>query len=239
MAEEAIKELADKHVARVLVVENRIAIATAFLEGPDPFRITKVPSIVDFLDVHRHKTLIESPVSMTLGERELKPVVEAFRKEWMESVLDELIWVLGEIQPESLTKYQKRAYLELARNVFECRGCSSRGLVFPQILEHECCIYSRDPQTMNLERRCVWTARYLSKQETFMSTFIRAVGLDPETATVDDIASLDQRFRCLMCREANHLDGKSKTAYEWRSFVSILVLHPQYRANHPTVRSNI
>ncbi|KAK0237494.1 hypothetical protein EDD85DRAFT_830431 [Armillaria nabsnona] len=219
MAERAIKELADQRVARVLVVENRIAIATAFLEGPDPSRITKVPSIVDFLDVHRHKTLIESPVSMTLGERELKPVVEAFRREWMEPALNELIRVLGEIQPERLTKYQKRTYLELARNVFECRGCSSRGLVFPQVLEHECCIYSQDPQTMKLERRCVWTARYLSKQESFMSTFIRVVGLNPETATVEDIASLDQRYRCLMCREENHLDGQSKKAYEWRSFI--------------------
>ncbi|PBK91004.1 hypothetical protein ARMGADRAFT_1082235 [Armillaria gallica] len=52
-----------------------------------------------------------------------------------------------------------------------------------------------------------------------MSTFIRAVGLNPETATVDDLASLNQRYRCLMCREANHLDGKSKKAYEWRSFI--------------------
>ncbi len=239
MAEEAIKELADKRVARVLVVENRIAIATALLEGPDPSRITKVPSIVDFLDVPRHKTLIESPASMTLGERELKPLVNAFCKEWADQTFNELIRVLGEIQPERLTKYQKRAYLELARNVFECRGCSSQGLVFPQVLEHECCIYSRDPQTMKLERRCVWTARYLSRQETFMSMFIRAVGLNPETETADDIASLDQRYRCLMCREANHLDGKSKKAYECRSFVSILVLHAQCGANHPTVRSNI
>ncbi|KAK0443850.1 hypothetical protein EV421DRAFT_2035284 [Armillaria borealis] len=226
MAEGAIKELADKRVARVLAVENRIAIAIAFLEGPDPSRITKVPSIVDFLAVPHYNTLIESPVSLTLAERELKPLVDAFRKEWMDQALNELIRVLGKIQPERLTRYQKRAYLELARNVFECRGCSSRGLFFPQVLEHECCIYSRNPQTMKLERRCVWTVKYLSRQETaFMPTLIRAIGLDPETATVDDIASLDQRYRCLICPEVYRLDGKSENVYDWRSFIEHMDRH--------------
>ncbi|PBK64066.1 hypothetical protein ARMSODRAFT_1007384 [Armillaria solidipes] len=228
MAEGAIKELADKRVARILVVENRIAIATAFLEGPDLSRITKVPSIVDFLAVPCHNTLIKSPVSLTLAERELKPLVDAFRMEWMDQALDELIRVLGKIQPERLTKYQKRAYLELARNVFECRRCSSRGLLFPQVLEHECCIYLRDPRTMGSERRCVWTVEYLSRQEplmAFMPIFIRAIGLDPDTATVEDIASRDQLYRCLMCREAYHLDGKSKNVYDWRSFIEHMDRH--------------
>ncbi|SJK99053.1 uncharacterized protein ARMOST_02338 [Armillaria ostoyae] len=222
----AIKELADKRVARVLVVEDRIAIATAFLEGPDPSRITKVPSIVDFLAVPHHNTLIKSPISLTLSERELKPVVEAFRKDWMDQALNELIRVLGKIQPERLTKYQKRAYLELARNVFECRGCSSRGLFFPQVLEHECCIYSRDPRSMGSERRCVWTVKYLSRQEmAFMPTLIWAIGLDPETATVDDIASLDQRYRCLICPEVYRLDGKSENVYDWCSFIEHMDRH--------------
>lgn len=216
MAKEAMKELADKRTAGVLAVENRIAIATTLLEGPGPSRVTKVPSIVDFLDVPHHKTLIEAPVSMTLAERELKQLVDTFCDEWMDRTLDTLIQVLGEIQPERLAKSQKRTYLELAHNVFECQGCSSRGLVFPQILEHECCIYSLP----KLGRRCVWTARYLSRQEkAFMSTFIRAIGLDVETATVDDIDSLDQRYRCLLCPEAYHLDGKSKNGYECRPFV--------------------
>ncbi|KAK0489731.1 hypothetical protein EDD18DRAFT_1466118 [Armillaria luteobubalina] len=228
MAEGAMKELADKREAGALAAENHISIATALLEGPDPSRITKVPTIVDFLDVPHHKNLIDAPVSMTLTERELKPLVDAFRDEWMDRTLDTLIQVLGELQPKRLTKSQKRAYLKLARNVFECRGCSSRGLVFPQVLEHKCCIYSLP----ELERRCVWTARYLSRQETaFMTTFIRAIGLNTETATVDDIASLDQRYLCLLCPEASHLDGKPRIVYEWRPFVEHMDGHISGRTN--------
>ncbi|KAK0489742.1 hypothetical protein EDD18DRAFT_1418752 [Armillaria luteobubalina] len=182
MAKEAMKELADKRTAGVLAVENRIAIATTLLEGPGPSRVTKVPSIVDFLDVPHHKTLIEAPVSMTLAERELKQLVDTFCDEWMDRTLDTLIQVLGEIQPERLAKSQKRTYLELAHNVFECQG-------------------------------------FGTQEKAFMSTFIRAIGLDVETATVDDIDSLDQRYRCLLCPEAYHLDGKSKNGYECRPFV--------------------
>ncbi|KAK0490099.1 hypothetical protein EDD18DRAFT_1358734 [Armillaria luteobubalina] len=182
MAKEAMKELADKRTAGVLAVENRIAIATTLLEGPDPSRVTKVPSIIDFLDVPHHKTLIEAPVSMTLAERELKQLIDTFCDEWMDRTLDTLIQVLGEIQPERLAKSQKRTYLELAHNVFECQG-------------------------------------FGTQEKAFMSTFIRAIGLDVETATVDDIDSLDQRYRCLLCPEAYHLDGKSKNGYECRPFV--------------------
>ncbi len=69
MVEEVIKDLADKHIA-------------PFLDGPDPFHITKVPSIIDFLAVPHYDTLIESPVSATLAERELKSLVDVFCKEW-------------------------------------------------------------------------------------------------------------------------------------------------------------
>ncbi len=43
MVEEVIKDLADKRIA-------------PFLDGPDPFCITKVPSIADFLAVPRYDT---------------------------------------------------------------------------------------------------------------------------------------------------------------------------------------
>ncbi|KAK0193109.1 hypothetical protein F5146DRAFT_1192571 [Armillaria mellea] len=235
IAREEIKELADEHLAHVLVVENRTTVITALLEEPDASRITKVPSIVDFLDVSRYKTLIESPISTTLTEKELKPLVDAFRKEWMVQTLDKLIQVLGEIQPEQLTKDQKRDYLELARIVFKCRGCSSRGLLFPQVLEHECCIYSRDPQTVGLEQRCVWTAEYLSTQQSaFMSTFMRGLGLDPDSATVDDIDSLDQPYSCSTCPDAYHLDGEPKNVYKWRPFIDHVDGHLSGRTAVPS-----
>ncbi len=43
IVEEVIKDLADKRIA-------------SFLDGPNPFHITKVPSIIDFLAVPRYDT---------------------------------------------------------------------------------------------------------------------------------------------------------------------------------------
>ncbi|KAK0441523.1 uncharacterized protein EV420DRAFT_1752480 [Desarmillaria tabescens] len=156
-------------------------------------RTAQVPSITDFLAFGPLKDILDLPLRITVGARHLRPVVDDFRKHWAERTQDELLRVLGDTR----SKRQKRDYL--ACNV----------------------VYLSESK-----RRRVWTAEYLSRHESlmaFMPTFIRAIGLDPESATVEEIASLKQNHLCLICPGAHPFDGRSKT----------------YLANYPVVRSSI
>ncbi|PBK60718.1 hypothetical protein ARMSODRAFT_1026303 [Armillaria solidipes] len=207
MAEDTIQALEYEGVAKSLVVETRIALSTVIMQGPDPSRSPNFPSIADFLAFGPLKDIFDLPLWIIVSETHLMPVVEAFRQQCTEQTPNQLILAL------------------LACNAFVCRGCSSPGLFFPQVLEHECCIYSLDPQTVGhpeLEQRRVWTAKYLSRHETLMSavsTFLRAIELDPVTAMMEVIALLKQFYHYLICHEAHPFDGSSKNIYMRHSFI--------------------
>ncbi len=68
IVEEVIKDLADKCIA-------------SFLDGPNLFVSPKCHLSLTFW-LSLVMTLIKSPVSMTLTERELKSLVDMFCKEW-------------------------------------------------------------------------------------------------------------------------------------------------------------
>ncbi|KAK0435283.1 hypothetical protein EV421DRAFT_2022595 [Armillaria borealis] len=226
MTEDTIKALEYEDVAKSLVADTRIALATVIMQGPDPSRSPNFPFIADFLAFGPLKDIFSLPLWIIISEKHLMPVVEAFRQQWTEKTPNQLILALVGSQSKQLrTKDRKRVYVQLACNAFVCRGCSSPGLFFPQVLEYECYIYSLDPQTVGhpeLEQRRVWTAKYLSRHETLMSdvpTFLRAIKLDPATATVEGIVLLKQFYHYLICHEAHPFDGSSKNIYMRHSFI--------------------
>ncbi|SJK99145.1 uncharacterized protein ARMOST_02432 [Armillaria ostoyae] len=232
MAEDTIQALEYEGVAKSLVVETRIALATVIMQGPGPSRSPNFPSIADFLAFGPLKDIFDLPLWIIVSEKHLMPVVEAFHQQWTEQTPNQIILALVGSQSKQLrTKDQKRVYLQLACNALVCRGCSSPGLFFPQVLEHECCIYSLDPQTVGhpeLEQKRVWTAKYLSRHETLMSampTFLRAIELDQATATVEGIALLKQFYHYLICHEAHPFDGSSKNIYMRHSFIEHMDKH--------------
>ncbi|KAG7441864.1 uncharacterized protein BT62DRAFT_1079808 [Guyanagaster necrorhizus] len=209
LAKRVIKE-EDERESQALLLQTRTALATAIFHGPFPSLYPKIPSIIDFLAYDRLKVILHLPGMINVDEHLLKLIVNVFREQWTAKTRDELVRILG--------LDQTRAQLQLARNVFKCHGCfPSRTLFFPEVLEHRCCSHLR-----GTGQRCVWTAEYLSRHETlmaFMPTFIRAIRLYPEIATVGDIAALKQHYHCKICRRAGRFDGGFRNVYGWRSFI--------------------
>ncbi|PBK90990.1 hypothetical protein ARMGADRAFT_1082225 [Armillaria gallica] len=101
--------------------------------------------------------------------------------------------------PESIE--QKTAVLQLARNVFVCKGCGARELFYPEVLAHDCC------------RRPPYPPR------TVLSDLERRFGLDANTTTVRDIDPLEHYYLCLIRQRANLGSGGFKNIYGWRSFI--------------------
>ncbi|KAG7441856.1 uncharacterized protein BT62DRAFT_466709 [Guyanagaster necrorhizus] len=210
------------------VVRSRLVIASSvfssFFPSGSPYATT-IPSPMDFCTFRLVKNILDLPDDVTVDNQSFRPLLGLFHQQWTEHAHTELIRILVDSEMESIE--QKTAFLQLARNVFVCRVCVARELFYPEVLAHECCTRAPNPpQTVfsTLEQRCAWNSNCLARHETltsFMSTLTWAVGLDPETATVRDIDTLEYYYRCLICHRANLSSGGFKNIYGWRSFVVI------------------
>ncbi len=229
------------------VVESRLALAKAAFNSslpPGSPSATAIPSSMDFCTFRLVKDILDLPDAIAVSQECFLPLLGLFRQQWMERTHDELISILDIPHIELETMDEKFAFLQLACNVFACKMCSSRELFYPEMLVHECCTRSRDlfPTSVSiLEKRCAWNADDLVKHDTlspFMITVIRATGLDPASAVVRDIDSLEHYYLCIICQRTPLVDRGSKNMYGWRSFVSIR-LRTSAMLNFFVVRFNI
>lgn len=122
-------------------------------------------------------------------------------------------------------------------------------LFYPHVLTHSC--FTRqsglfdevvhDPSkalgSYGLHERTRWQLAGRLAVDKYASGFaeavIRYIGLDPDTATSDDMDYLDDRFICRSCSKKSSIqgdtgDGSEHFLYDWRSLVSFFcVLEPQ------------
>ncbi|KAK0444589.1 uncharacterized protein EV420DRAFT_1648693 [Desarmillaria tabescens] len=210
------------------VVEVRLALAWSVFETffpPGSPYATTIPSPMDFCTFRTVRNILDLPDDVTVDDQSFVPLLGLFHQQWMECTHNDLIRIsVNSSDLESME--QKVSFLQLARNVFVCRVCVTRAeLFYPEVLAHECCTRtSNPPQTVlsELDRRCAWNSNCLSRHDTltsFMPTLIRAVGLDPEIATVRDIDALECYYHCLICQRLSPCSGGFKNIYGWRSFV--------------------
>ncbi|PBK90962.1 hypothetical protein ARMGADRAFT_1014244 [Armillaria gallica] len=215
----------------VLVVNSRLTLASTVFETFFPRgspHSTTIPSPMDFCTFRLVKNILDLPADATVDNQSFVPLLGLFHQQWMERTHNELIRISTDsIGPKILESMeQKTAILQLARNVFVCKGCEARELFYPEVLAHDCCTrpppYPPQPVLSDLERRCAWNSSCLSRHEkltAFMPILTRAVGLDAETATVRDIDTLEQYYLCLICQRAKIGSGGFKNIYGWRSFI--------------------
>ncbi len=98
----------------------------------------------------------------TVDDQRFVPLLGLFHQQWMECTRNELIRIatdsINSNIPESIE--QKTAVLQLARNVFVCKGCGDPESFYPEVLAHDCCTLPPPypPRTVlsDLERRCAW-----------------------------------------------------------------------------------
>ncbi|KAK0443860.1 hypothetical protein EV421DRAFT_514832 [Armillaria borealis] len=219
------------------VVESRLALAKAAFDSslpPGSPSATAIPSSMDFCTFRLVKDILDLPDAITVSRECFLPLLGLFHQQWMQRTHDELISILDIPHIELETMDEKVAFLQLACNVFACKMCSSRELFYPEMLAHECCTRSRDlfPASVSiLEKRCAWNADDLVKHDTlspFMMTVIRATGLDPASAVVRDIDSLEHYYLCIICQRTPLVDRGSKNMYGWRSFIQHMGMHTSF-----------
>ncbi|KAK0203339.1 hypothetical protein DFS33DRAFT_1383592 [Desarmillaria ectypa] len=212
------------------VLKARLALAgsvfESFFPSGSPYATT-IPSPMDFCAFHLVKNILDLPDDATVDNQSFVPLLGLFHQQWMERTHNELISISADSQSHSKIESmeQRTAFLALARNVFVCQECVARELFYPEVLAHECCTRSQNPPhtvVAELVRMCAWNSNCLSRHETltsFMPTLTQAVGLDPETATVRDIDTLEYYYHCLICQRLNLCSGGLKNVYGWRSFI--------------------
>ncbi|KAF7337538.1 F-box domain-containing protein [Mycena sanguinolenta] len=118
--------------------------------------------------------------------------------------------------------------LQLAISVFKCGSCGDgsnpffddlifgyqrqnrcQPLFYPKMLAHRCLTRVADYSAMmylngELSRDCAWRSNVLkfdARTSEIAEKVVRACGMDPETATVEDMDAADKRLACHACAE--------------------------------------
>ncbi|KII94306.1 hypothetical protein PLICRDRAFT_50285 [Plicaturopsis crispa FD-325 SS-3] len=111
---------------------------------------------------------------------------------------------------------------------------TSKPLFYPRALAHQCLTRATDwlglssaDYTMRLsngtDSRKAWSANVLKinvRAGKNAATVVQACGLDPESATVDEMDQLDARLACVACTRQGPADGSTLTqVFGWRSAI--------------------
>ncbi len=206
---------------RAHVLAHRKNLAAGFFAayarrppGPQTY-ISGFPSVQEFFCFSLVKDILDLLSHIHVDIQTFHDIIPAIPRVFQEfremvAVHDHLLAIM---RPVNLCVdiFRKRAFLGLACNVFVCSPChalqGTRILHYPEVLTHGCNAHSAQHQ---------WGGKLSSPQylRDLLATFIRMVGLDPNTANVDDMDQLPYYYRCKRCG--------GKNVSDWRYFVWFL-----------------
>ncbi|KAF5388965.1 hypothetical protein D9757_005040 [Collybiopsis confluens] len=167
------------------------------------------PSLGDVLNDKVIEDLIwETPLDIDLTKQffdlQFSAFLHRFMEEWIPSKVQELLGVMQMEVPNSSADD-----LRLASSVFTCTSCINP-LVFPEMFFHSCCFR----HAHNELRMAIYTGgfsdspwycclRFSKRESYFVKTIVQACGLDPKTATMDDMYASNPLIECLTCSSKN------------------------------------
>ena len=123
--------------------------------------------------------------------------------------------------------------LELATTIFSCRFCHNEALTYPQVLIHRCASHSQGTPTTDEDlpvlRRFLdcsyWNSNnflaFDAPKIASLSEAIKLCGLDPKSATREDMDKLDPIFECLSCNDVR----KGRCTLPWLGVVCIFIFY--------------
>ncbi|KAK0463460.1 uncharacterized protein EV420DRAFT_1638396 [Desarmillaria tabescens] len=125
------------------------------------------------------KNILELPSEVVVDIQtfdDVIPELPSLFREWRERVHDELLRVSGHPNPSSLTTLdQKIQWLELARNVFICKGPFHIGhqkiLFYPGILSHVCCTVEEWSEDMSLTEPHDKTIEWVRRKNAWVGLY--------------------------------------------------------------------
>lgn len=158
----------------------------------------------------------------SFSEDDLELIKRSFNdinQQWQKSVESKLRDIASKGYKEGVNP---ETVVSLATTFFSCTSCSLRYLRYPGVIMHKC------PQKINFSNTWEddldvmigssklsesetywnneWTIVVKPEQTEFMASVVSLTGLDPKTATAQDMDVLDPIFECVSCN--NYCDGR-------------------------------
>jgi hypothetical protein len=175
-----------------------------------------IPCVADvFIDPLVQDLFFRPPLSTTFTEKDLETVGALFPeivRRWRNTTEEKLLNMISPNQEVPVAK----SLLQLATTIFSCRLCPNHPLEYPQILIHSCAtagISSRNVYNDNSEDSVLrwllecsnWTSGDFITFDALniarLSEAIKLCGLDPKTATREDMDKRDPIFECINCND--------------------------------------
>lgn len=169
-----------------------------------------IPSSCDvFSDPFVEDLITGPPFSATFTEQDLVTVettffdiVSRWRKKVEEKLLDMISQACG-------TQNISESVFKLATTIFTCKYCPDDPLTYPRVLVHRCtrryCYRNNDPALRILgcsswiSSECI---TFEAQKLGVLTEAIKLCGLDPQSATGEDIDKQKPIFECLACNNA-------------------------------------
>ena len=204
------------------------------------------PSYIEFALMPKCKALADAPVEQTVTRADFLAILPDLHKKWQTTSKSQLAKTVQRLLRTSTISISTRDPLNLAVTVFVCKYCAPFACMrYPAVLAHDCGskkddwsdeedeelnsknLYSRVAKDLHDDewglRERFSLGKVIGPQDDYlhqvlgpMCTIVRALGLDPSTATAGDLDACDARLRCARCVAK----GKPSEVYSWDAAVS-------------------
>ncbi|KIK62817.1 hypothetical protein GYMLUDRAFT_41699 [Collybiopsis luxurians FD-317 M1] len=166
-----------------------------------------LPALGDIMNLKFFEDLIwgippEDELTEDFFKLKLSEFLPRFLEQWRHSRIQEMVNVMQKVVPSATA-----SDLHLATSTFVCTVCSRPGpLVFPEMFYHYCCRNGRheDARMANFcgeGQDSPWRCclEFSKEKSITVKKFVEACGLDPKTATTQDLYSSNPLVECLDC----------------------------------------
>ena len=188
-----------------------------------------IPRAADvFLDPVVQDLFFRPPLSTNFTEKDLETIGALFPdivRRWRNITEEKLLNMIAPSQ--TITE----SSLQLATTIFSCRLCSNEPLTYPQVLIHHCAtvtygsVYDEEQSVIRRFLDCSnWNAVYITfdaKKIECLSEAIKLCGLDPKSATREDMDKRDPIFECLACNDLR----KGRCTLSWMGVVIFILFY--------------
>lgn len=189
-----------------------------------------IPTAADlFLDPFVQNIIINTPSVEPFTDKDLAEVEAAlpdiifrWRKQTEEKLLNMITQACG-IQDTT------ESILQLATTVFSCKSCSAEALTYPRVLVHHCATDYYYPREVDEDLSAVhsflgrvyWNngnrISFDAQKITPLIEAIKLCGLDPKSATGEDMDKRNAIFECHSCNDAR----KGRCTLTWKGVVCL------------------
>lgn len=195
-------------------VNDLKAIRQAWIENlpansiyPTTSEFTRLPLVQNiFGNLAKDENLTEADLES------IRVALDDLNIEWQDKIKNELVEIISKNSEDTVLDPQ--TVLNLATTFFACTTCyRSRFLRYPNVIMHKCATaldwkssHEGDLETRFLRQHCketFWNYKgdiVIKPEHTaFVAELVRLAGLDPKTATVQEMDALDPIFECVHC----------------------------------------